>query len=160
MIRVRVAAPILAGFGTLVLAGSVLAANASASITESNNLYRFGPATVYINVGQSVTWTNDSDATHTVTSDSGSALASSSIGAGGTFSHSFSTVGTYAYHCTIHTYMRASVVVLAAGVTPPPSSTVADTAPADSSPSVGLLILLALALGLGGSLLYLSRRRA
>ena len=159
MIRVRVAVLILAGFGVLVLAGSVLAANASVSVTESNDRYKFGPATVYVNVGQTVTWTNDSDARHTVTSDSGTELASSSINAGGTFSHSFATVGTFAYHCSIHTYMKASVIVLAAGVTPPPSSTVPGPAAGAPAPPVGPFVL-ALALGLVGSLLYVSRRRA
>jgi plastocyanin len=160
MIRVRVAALILAGFGVLVLAGSVLAANASVSITEASGRYRFGPATVYTNVGQTVTWTNNSDAPHTVTSNSGTELASSNINAGGTFSHSFGTVGTFAYHCTIHTYMRASVIVLAAGVTPPPSSTVGESAAQYRSPPTGLFVLIALGLGLAVSLLYVSRRRA
>lgn len=159
MVRVRVAALILAGFGVLILAGSVLAANASVSVTESNDRYKFGPATVYVNVGQTVTWTNDSDARHTVTSDSGTELASSTINAGGTFSHSFPTVGTFAYHCSIHTYMQASVIVLAAGVTPPASSTVGSPAAGASAPPVGPIVL-ALALGLAGSLLYVTRRRA
>ena len=160
MIPVRVAALILAGFGVLALAGSVLAANASVSITESNGKYRFGPAVVYTNIGQTVTWTNNSDQAHTVTSNSGSELASSNVNAGGTFSHTFASVGTFAYHCTIHTYMRASVIVLAAGVTPPPSSTVADPAAEYRSPPTGLFVLVAVGLGLAISLLYLSRRRA
>jgi hypothetical protein len=106
-----------------------------------------------------VTWTNDSDARHTVRSNSGTELASSSINAGGTFSHSFPTVGTFAYHCSIHTYMKASVFVLAAGVTPPPSSTVPSPPAGAPAPPVGPFVL-ALALGVAGSLLYVSRRRA
>jgi len=55
-----------------------------------------------------------------VTSDSGSELASATLNAGKTFSHTFAATGTFSYHCTIHTYMVAKVVVLGAGVTAPP----------------------------------------
>ena len=119
MVRVRLLALTLSGFVTLILAGSVLAANASVRITESNNRYSFGPAKVFVNAGHKVTWTNDSDAPHTVTSNSGTELASSNLNAGATFSHTFAATGTFAYHCSIHTYMKGTVVVLAAGAPRP-----------------------------------------
>jgi plastocyanin len=159
MVRVRLVALILSGVAALALAGSVLAANASVRITESNNRYSFGPAKVFVNVGQAVTWTNGSDAPHTVTSNSGTELASSNINAGGTFSHTFNSTGTFAYHCTIHTYMKGSVVVLAAGVTPPASDTVEPPAASQTSPA-GAFAALALLVGSIVARLYLRLRRA
>ncbi len=159
MVRVRLVALALSGVAALVLAGSVLGANASVRITESNNRYSFGPAKVFVNVGQAVTWTNGSDAPHTVTSDSGSELASPNINAGRTFSHTFNSTGTFAYHCTIHTYMRASVVVLAAGVTPPASDTVEPSAASPTS-LAGTFALVALLVGSIAARLYLRLRRA
>ena len=148
----------LTAVGLLVaaLAGPVAAAGGTVKMGESNNRYFFGPATTYVNVGGAVTWTNGTDASHTVTSDSGSELASSTIAAGATFSHTFATAGTFSYHCTIHPYMTAKVVVLAAGATPPPTDAIAPTAPAAGSP-IGGLVVLPMALG---AVLFLRRIRA
>ncbi len=157
MVRVRLVALALSGVAALALAGSVLAANASVRITESNNRYSFGPAKVFVNVGQSVTWTNGSDAPHTVTSNSGTELASSTLNAGATFSHTFSTTGSFPYHCSVHLYMKGTVVVLAAGVTPPATDTAEPPAAPQTSP-VGLLAVLALVVGFIAARLYLRLR--
>lgn len=61
--------------------------------------------------GTTVTWTNDDSVAHTVTSDTGSVLNSSSIAPGQSFSFTFTTPGTYAYHCAIHPGMKATIVV-------------------------------------------------
>jgi plastocyanin len=158
MVRVRLVALILSSFAVLVLAGSAVAAGASVRISESNNRYAFGPTKVFVNVGQAVTWTNGSDAPHTVTSNSGTELASSNINAGATFKHTFSATGTFPYHCTIHTYMKGSVVVLAAGVTPPASDTVGAAAESQASPA-GMFAVLALLIGSIAARLYLRLRR-
>lgn len=73
--------------------------------------FAFNPSTTNIKVGDSVTWTNNDGATHTITSDSGTELASSGISSGSTYSHTFSTAGTYNYHCSIHTSMKGTIVV-------------------------------------------------
>ena len=136
--------------GSFLVVGSVAAvSSAGVTIGETNNKYHFGPLTTYVNVGGTVTWKNGSDVRHTVTSDSGGTLASSPIGAGKTFSHTFSTVGTFAYHCTIHDYMRAKVIVLAAGVTPPPTDTL-PASPADENQGIRLAVVLLAGL-LGGA---------
>jgi plastocyanin len=154
---IRVAA--IAGFvGLLLAAGSVAAAStAGVTIRETNNLYHFSPKTTYVNVGGTVTWTNGTDAPHTVTSDSGSELASGTIGPGTTFNHAFATTGTFAYHCTIHTYMVGSVTVLAAGVLPPATDTLSTATPRSHDPGIGpgLLVLA----GLAGGILALRRFR-
>ena len=60
--------------------------------------------------GSTVTWTNDDSAAHTATADDGS-FDSSSIAPGATFSQAFDTAGTFAYHCSIHPNMTATIEV-------------------------------------------------
>jgi plastocyanin len=137
-------------FGLLMVAGPVLAANGSVSIKEADERYSYSPKTVYVNVGESVTWTNDSDAPHTVTSDSGDELASENLAEDDTFDHTFSATGTFAYHCTIHDYMKGSVVVLAAGVTPPATETVQASAPTQEPVWLGIALLVLAGVVAGG----------
>lgn len=74
--------------------------------------FAFNPATIEINVGDSVTWTNNDQTQHTVTqSPSGSGFQSGPIAAGGTFTQIFDTPGTYEYFCEFHANMTATVVV-------------------------------------------------
>ena len=145
----------LLGLGIAVT--PALAADGSVTITESNERYAFGPSTVYVNVGDVVTWTNDSDAPHTVTSDSGSELASANFGEGETFDHAFSATGTFAYHCTIHDYMTGRVVVLAEGVAAPAT----DRAPTATSRTTlgGAWLALVALLGVAAGALAVRRVR-
>ncbi len=73
----------------------------------------FNPNTITVTAGTTITWTNKDAITHTVTSDSG-VFDSGNINSGGTYSYTFSTAGTFTYHCKIHTYMTGSVIVKAA----------------------------------------------
>lgn len=73
--------------------------------------FTFGPGTITVSAGDTVTWTNSDSAPHTVTSDSGGELASGTIAAGGTFSHTFTTPGTYTYHCNFHPRMTGTILV-------------------------------------------------
>jgi plastocyanin len=141
----------------MVASPVVAVSTAGVKIGEANNKYHFSPGTAYVNVGGTVTWTNGSDAAHTVTSDAGSELASSTIGAGKTYSHTFAATGTFAYHCTIHTYMLGKVIVLAAGVTAPPTDALPAIPTGTNDPGIGLAILVLL--GLSGAILGLRRFR-
>ena len=79
-------------------------------VTISN--FTYSPSTINVSVGDTVTWRNNDSAPHTVTSDTGTELQSSSIAQGGTYQHIFATAGSYSYHCTIHSTMpHASVAV-------------------------------------------------
>ena len=127
------------------------------AVGEANNRYHFSPLTAYVNVGGTVTWTNGSDTPHTVTSDAGSELASSTVAAGKTFSYTFAATGTFAYHCTIHTYMVAKVVVLAAGVTAPPTDALPAIPAGTTDPSIELAVLVMV--GLSAGVLALRRFR-
>ena len=83
----------------------------SASIAVSIEGFAFSSADLTIKAGDMVTWTNNDSAPHTVTSDAGSELGSETISSGKTYSHTFTTPGTYAYHCGLHPSMRGTVTV-------------------------------------------------
>jgi len=70
----------------------------------------FSPVTITINIGDTVTWTNQDGYDHTVTSDAG-AFDSGTLHDGQSFSFVFTTSGRYAYHCNFHTMMMGEVIV-------------------------------------------------
>ena len=72
--------------------------------------YSFAPGTLTVKVGTTVTWTNKDGFAHTVTADDNS-FNSGNVAANATYSHTFSKAGTFAYHCSIHTYMKGTVIV-------------------------------------------------
>jgi plastocyanin len=72
--------------------------------------FAFGPGTAMVKPGTTVTWTNQDEDQHTVTADDAS-FASSPLATGQTFTHTFTTPGTYHYHCAIHPFMHGTVVV-------------------------------------------------
>ena len=83
--------------------------------TDSSGNFTFSPATITIKAGTTVVWTNMTGAPHTVTSDDGktfdSGIANPISASGGTFKFTFNTAGTFAYHCQIHPFMKANVIV-------------------------------------------------
>lgn len=97
--------------------------------------YGYSPDTAIVIVGKNNTvfWTNNDAADHTVTSttvpagaqtfDSG--LMSPS---GGTFQVTLTVPGTYVYHCTLHNWMWGKIIVVAG-----PSSGSASTSSAGST---------------------------
>lgn len=82
-------------------------------IVENNNKYSFQPSSITVPKGGQVVWTNSSDAPHTVTSDTNAFTTSSSLNQNDTFKMVFATSGTFTYHCSIHTYMKATITVTA-----------------------------------------------
>jgi plastocyanin len=72
--------------------------------------YAFSPSPLTILKGANVTWRNDDSVQHQITSDS-QAFSSPLLGTGGTYTYQFNTTGTFPYHCSIHTYMKGTVVV-------------------------------------------------
>jgi plastocyanin len=69
--------------------------------TVSIRDFAFSPSTISVKVGTTVTWTNNGPSSHTTTSDGG-VWDSGTLGAGGTFQHTFMNAGSFGYHCTIH----------------------------------------------------------
>lgn len=72
--------------------------------------FGFSPTTLTVTVGTTVTWTNTGQVDHTVTANGG-AFASGTLSPGASFSFTFRTAGTFAYHCTIHPFMTGTVIV-------------------------------------------------
>lgn len=87
-------------------------ATAKASI-EGTSTFGFSPTTMSIKAGTTVTWTNNTQAPHTVSSDSGDPMSfnGSLDSNGSTFSFTFTQPGTYHYHCSVHPYMTATITV-------------------------------------------------
>ena len=72
--------------------------------------FGFSPATLTVPVGTTVTWTNTGQVDHTVTANGG-AFASGTLAPGASYSFTFRTAGTFAYHCAIHPFMTGTVIV-------------------------------------------------
>ncbi len=88
------------------------AAKVKVSITTNKKVvFTFKPKSVTIAVGTSVTWTNTTTVAHTVTSDDGKTFSSGIINPGATFSFKFTKKGTFGYHCSIHPFMTATIIV-------------------------------------------------
>ena len=71
--------------------------------------YRFDPDRIEIKAGQTVTWTNDDNFTHTVRVDG---QDDHKVERGHSVSITFDKPGTYKYECTLHSMdMKGEVVV-------------------------------------------------
>ncbi|GGN34851.1 hypothetical protein GCM10011578_076170 [Streptomyces fuscichromogenes] len=74
--------------------------------------FAFSPAALKVRAGTRVTWTNQDTDAHTVTSAGpGGPLHSAALTTRATYSYTFTRPGTYAYLCTIHPFMTATVEV-------------------------------------------------
>jgi plastocyanin len=78
---------------------------------DSNGSFAFSPKTVTVKVGTKVTWSNPSQAPHTVTSKTSSWKFNKQLPQGGSVSAVFKKAGRYTYYCAIHPFMKAVVVV-------------------------------------------------
>ena len=72
--------------------------------------FSFGPGTLTVPVGTTVTWTNRDDIPHTVVSTEG-VFKSKVLDTDEKFSFTFSKPGTYPYFCSIHPKMTGKVIV-------------------------------------------------
>ncbi len=91
-------------------APTTTAAGSPASVSIASEA--FNPSSLVVAAGTTVTWTNNDPIGHTVTSTAGPVnFGSGTLGTGSTFSFTFTQVGTYEYHCSIHTYMTGTITV-------------------------------------------------
>ena len=72
--------------------------------------FMFTPMTLTVPAGTTVTWKFDDPAEHTVAANDNS-FTSAALADGKTFTHTFSTAGTVAYHCSIHPFMTGTIIV-------------------------------------------------
>ncbi len=72
--------------------------------------YAFGPSAMTVTRGTVVTWRNSDAVGHSATSDGGK-WDTGIIPSGGSATVKFDSVGTFAYHCSAHPMMKASITV-------------------------------------------------
>ncbi|HEY4218706.1 MAG TPA: plastocyanin/azurin family copper-binding protein [Gemmatimonadaceae bacterium] len=72
----------------------------------------FAPSTIHVKAGSSVVWVNcePTAISHTSTSDA-AGWNSGILTKGQAFVHTFGTAGTFPYHCDVHPFMKATVIV-------------------------------------------------
>jgi len=81
----------------------------SNSITIAD--FSFSPSCTTVPLNTVVTWTNNGPTAHTTTSDVAGQWDSGQMAATNTYPHTFNSAGTFAYHCTNHPSMMATIVV-------------------------------------------------
>ena len=133
--RVRLIVPLLAfGLSSIAALAPALSSADSAvsiSIHEGGDPTSWGytPTTTTVSAGQTVTWTNSGAFPHDAAATDGS-WKTPLLDPGASASVTFSTPGTYAYICTPHPWMQATIVVT--DVAPDAAPTTAVPAPTDS----------------------------
>jgi plastocyanin len=111
------------------LAVCVFATGASAATQPVDALFAtFSPTPLDVLPGETVEWKNVSQRRHTVTADDGS-FDSGDLLVGDRFSHDFTAVGAYEYHCTVHPGMDGEVDVRRVTLGPLPATTLLTGAP-------------------------------
>jgi plastocyanin len=109
------AAGLVIGIGTIAMGQNRFLAGAQekpATADVKIDNFSFGPATLTVAVGTTVTWTNRDDIPHTVVStDDPKAFKSKVLDTDEKFTFTFSKAGTYPYFCSIHPKMTGKVVV-------------------------------------------------
>jgi plastocyanin len=148
----RIGGVALGGVLALGVVGSVLAAEESVTIEN----FAFDPADLTVSVGDTVTWSNSDSAAHTATADGGS-FDTGTIASRSAKSVTFSTAGTFTYHCRIHASMTGQVVVQAAsggggggGATTPPTDTAPRPEPAVPAMPIDVFTAILVTAGLAG----------
>jgi plastocyanin len=112
-----VAAIALAVLSMVPIVGA--APRAAETKTVSIKGFAFNPKAITINVGDTVTWTNDDTATHSATA-SDKSFDSGSLAAGtGKFSFTFDKAGTFSYACKFHDIMQGTIEVTDAAMAAP-----------------------------------------
>ncbi len=86
--------------------GSVAASGTQVTIDN----FSFAPQTLTVDAGTTVTWTNQDDIVHTVTS-ADHVFGSAGLDTGDKFTYTFDKPGMFQYFCSIHPKMTATVIV-------------------------------------------------
>jgi plastocyanin len=131
MIQIR---KLALGFTVLILAGGLAACGSSSSSGGAQTVspgsgssssgtsssagdtvtikgFAFHPSTLTVKVGTKVTFTNEDDPTHTATSSGDTPINSGNLSKGQSYTVTFTKPGTYNYICSIHQYMKGTIVV-------------------------------------------------
>ncbi|HEV3147867.1 MAG TPA: cupredoxin domain-containing protein [Chthoniobacterales bacterium] len=128
--RVSAVSPILKHLNTGTLAFAMFVALALLSSTHGKDFqtrdpapvtttktkvtidnFSFSPNALTLSVGATVTWINDDNAPHVVSSADNQFKKSTVLKTGQTFSHTFAATGTYSYFCSIDPRMTGKIIV-------------------------------------------------
>jgi len=90
----------------VLFSSAVRAEDATAKIDN----FTFVPARLTVKAGTTVTWRNEDDIPHTVTSVT-QLFKSRALDTDDSFSFTFTESGTYKYFCSLHPRMTATIVV-------------------------------------------------
>jgi plastocyanin len=106
-------AALVLGMGTIAVGQRNFLAGAQQK-TETTEVkidnFSFGPGTLTVPLGTTVTWTNRDDIPHTVVSTDG-VFKSKVLDTDEKFAYTFGKAGTFAYFCSIHPKMTGKVIV-------------------------------------------------
>jgi plastocyanin len=97
---------LFAGSASVTAKAQSPSANAEVKIDN----FSFGPETITVPLGTTVTWTNRDDIPHTVVSTDG-VFKSKVRDTDEKFSYTFAKAGTYPYYCSLHPKMTGRIVV-------------------------------------------------
>ena len=81
-----------------------------AETTIKIDSFTFAPQRVTVNTGTTVTWHNEDDVPHIISSRT-DFFKSRTLDADDTFSFKFSAPGSYAYYCALHPQMIGTIIV-------------------------------------------------
>jgi plastocyanin len=117
--------------GTLAAVALALSPGTAPAATQSVSAQyaQFSPTPVDVLPGETVEWTNVSPRRHTVTADDGSFESGDGFDSGARFDHTFTTAGTFAYHCRLHAGMVGEIDVRRVTLDALPSTAVAAGTP-------------------------------
>jgi plastocyanin len=73
--------------------------------------YAFSPKSITVAAGTKVTWTNKDQFAHAIKDAASGQSGAGNIDPNSTYSHTYSTPGTYPYVCAIHPNMHGTVTV-------------------------------------------------
>lgn len=99
--------------GGLVNVGEEFDATGLDETTVDISDERFNPTILRVQKGTTVTWKNQDNAQHSITSDENSpkgGLDSDTLKKGETYEHTFTETGTYNYYCEFHPATMKAVV--------------------------------------------------
>src|ERR1700726_2721799 len=102
---------VFGGLLGLLAGAAVTAAPAGGADTAVKiDNFTFTPQRVNVKAGTTVTWTNQDDIPHTVTSAT-KAFRSKALDTEDRFSFTFTTAGVYEYFCSLHPHMTGTIGV-------------------------------------------------
>jgi len=112
--RSALIAAMLGAATATMLAAVVLpgwADTAAPATAVSIDNFTFGPQSVTVKAGTTVTWINKDDIPHGIASANNAFTKSKALDTDDSYAFTFTTPGTYQYFCYIHPHMTGTIVV-------------------------------------------------